>query len=82
MSRIDKELFIKRASRLYEQWRNDEDETLSSVNSIVCNMAFSSDNVGYSKSNSPQIWLFGVTCSDTLLILTKDQIYFLGSDKK
>ncbi|KAH7727557.1 FACT complex subunit SPT16 [Aphelenchoides avenae] len=80
MSRINKEQFIRRASRLYEAW--NEDDILESVGSIVCNMAFSTEDVNYSKSNSLQHWLFGVTCTDTLLVFTKDAIYFLASDKK
>jgi nucleosome binding factor SPN SPT16 subunit len=36
----------------------------------------------YSKSQSLQTWLFNCNLLDTLLIMTKTGIYFLGSGKK
>lgn len=42
----------------------------------------SSDEVQYSKSSALQTWLFNCSLPDTLLIMTKTGIYFLGSERK
>jgi nucleosome binding factor SPN SPT16 subunit len=42
----------------------------------------SNDEVQYSKSSALQTWLFNCSLPDTLLIMTKTGIYFLGSERK
>lgn len=40
------------------------------------------DGSDYSKSQSLQTWLFNCNLLDTLFIMTKSGVYFLGSGKK
>jgi nucleosome binding factor SPN SPT16 subunit len=40
------------------------------------------DGADYSKSQSLQMWMFNCNLFDTLMVLTKNGIYFLGSEKK
>uniref|UniRef100_A0A1I7SA86 FACT complex subunit n=1 Tax=Bursaphelenchus xylophilus TaxID=6326 RepID=A0A1I7SA86_BURXY len=79
MARIDKDYFIKRATRLYERWNSGDDETLSKLSCLVFPVG-TDDN--YSKTQSLQTWLFNCAIFDTLLVFTKAGIYFLGSEKK
>ncbi|CAD5219494.1 unnamed protein product [Bursaphelenchus okinawaensis] len=79
MARIDKDYFVKRATRLYERWNSGEDETLNKLDCLV----FPVDtNDNYSKTQSLQTWLFNCSIFDTLLVMNKKGIYFLGSEKK
>uniref|UniRef100_A0A914LQU9 FACT complex subunit n=1 Tax=Meloidogyne incognita TaxID=6306 RepID=A0A914LQU9_MELIC len=77
---VDKKYFIDRATRIYSAWEKDED--LKSLDSLVFCVGTNQDELPYSKSQSIQTWLFNCALPDTLLILTKNGIYFLGSDKK
>ncbi|KAI1722500.1 FACT complex subunit (SPT16/CDC68) domain-containing protein [Ditylenchus destructor] len=79
--KVDKDYFINRATRIYEFWNNERE--MSSINSLIFMVSNSEDdNIPYSKSHSLQTWLFNCSLPDTLLILTKAGIYFLGSDRK
>nr|CAD2182432.1 unnamed protein product [Meloidogyne enterolobii] len=77
---VDKKYFIDRATRIYSAWEKDDD--LKSLDSLVFCVGTNQDELPYSKSQSIQTWLFNCALPDTLLILTKNGIYFLGSDKK
>lgn len=76
---VDREYFISRACRLYESWNNGEDETLSKLNSLVFPIGTHDE---YIKAQCLQTWLMNVAILDTLMVMTKDAIYFLGSEKK
>lgn len=76
----NKEHFVKRATRIYQFWETDE--TLSTIDSLVFMVGNNQEDLQYSKSHSIQTWLFNCSLPDTLLVMTKSNIYFLGSDKK
>ncbi|KAL3090098.1 hypothetical protein niasHS_006550 [Heterodera schachtii] len=77
---VNKNFFIERATRIYNAWESDDD--LRAVDSLVFCVGTNTDENPYSKSQSLQTWLFNCSLPDTLLILTKNGIHFLGSDKK
>ncbi|KAI6182216.1 FACT complex subunit [Aphelenchoides bicaudatus] len=78
--KIDRTAFINRATRIYELWNSGEDETLSNLDAL-CFMVGENGN-DYSKSQSLQTWLFNCNLLDTLFVMTKTGMYFLGSGKK
>jgi nucleosome binding factor SPN SPT16 subunit len=77
---LDKAAFFRRAARLYETWKN-EDEELSKADAIVLSCGVD-DEVVYSKSSTFQIWLLGYELADTITVFTEKGIFFLSSKKK
>src|SRR5438045_2260432 len=77
---LDKAAFFRRAAKLYETWKN-EDEELSKVDAIVLSCGVD-DEVVYSKSSTFQIWLLGYELADTITVFTEKGIFFLSSKKK
>uniref|UniRef100_A0AC34QIB4 FACT complex subunit n=1 Tax=Panagrolaimus sp. JU765 TaxID=591449 RepID=A0AC34QIB4_9BILA len=80
MARVNKERFMKRMTKIYELWNNENEEEMSKADSILFIAASGDDS--YSKSASIQIYLFNTILVDTVVLLTKNGIYFLGSSKK
>ncbi|KAK0427999.1 hypothetical protein QR680_010535 [Steinernema hermaphroditum] len=72
---INKDLFLARATKFYETWKDS-----SEFSDVDC--LYVLDNANYSKSNTFQHYLFSYELSDVLSVLTKKGIYFLGSNKK
>ncbi|KAI6232490.1 FACT complex subunit [Aphelenchoides besseyi] len=79
--KVDKNYFVSRASRLYELWNNDDDTNLAQVE-VLCFAVANGVSDVYSKSQSLQTWLFNCNMPDTILVLSKSGIQFLGSEKK
>uniref|UniRef100_A0A0K0G0W2 FACT complex subunit n=1 Tax=Strongyloides venezuelensis TaxID=75913 RepID=A0A0K0G0W2_STRVS len=77
---INKDLFHSRATRLYEHWETEE--SLRDIHAFVFLMGSDDDSISYSKTLSLHAWLYSCTIVDTIIVLTKKQIYFLGSSKK
>ncbi|KAE9550353.1 hypothetical protein FO519_006436 [Halicephalobus sp. NKZ332] len=82
MARVNKERFMKRIGKIYEIWNNENEEILSNTDSILFLAGSSDEENAYSKSSAIQNWLFNTHLVDTLLLLTKKGVYFLGSTKK
>ncbi|KAI3413953.1 hypothetical protein GPALN_011424 [Globodera pallida] len=77
---VNKNFFIERATRIYNAWASDAN--LHAVDSLIFCVGTNVDDNPYTKSQSLQTWLFNCSLPDTLLVLTKNGIHFLGSDKK
>lgn len=61
--------------------QNGEAQNELSELNVLCFPAGNSADE-YSKTQSLQTWLFNCNMPDTLLIIAKSGMYFLGSDKK
>lgn len=79
---VDKDLFLKRATKLYDFWNSGEDPVLSSAEALVFTVGVDDESPPYSKSNALQFWLFNYELNDTLSIFTKSGVYFLASSRK
>ena len=77
---VDKNHFIERATRIYNAW--NEDEALKQLDSLIFCAGVNPDDNPYTKMQAIQSWLFNCALPDTLLILTKEGIHFLGSNLK
>lgn len=81
---LDKESFVRRVKRLYQNWKKPEyshDDSLQSSDCIMSAVG-SDEEVLYSKSTALQNWLLGYELTDTITIFTEDSINFLASKKK
>lgn len=79
---LDKDAFFRRAKRLYQSWKNPEDQIdFGDVDAIVFAVG-SDDNITYCKSTSLQTWLFGYELTDTIIVLAENSIHILASKKK
>ncbi|TKR75725.1 hypothetical protein L596_016976 [Steinernema carpocapsae] len=70
---INKELFVARATKLYQEW-NDGYADVDALYVL--------SNENYSKTNTFQHHLFSFELLDVLSVFSKKGIYFLGSNKK
>ncbi|CAH1719225.1 unnamed protein product [Chironomus riparius] len=81
---LDKESFVRRVKRLYQNWKKPEyshDDSLQKSDCIMSAVG-SDEEVLYSKSTALQNWLLGYELTDTITIFTEDSINFLASKKK
>lgn len=78
---VNKELFFKRALKLYNDWTSGENG-LSEVDAMFIMVGQDEDAPPYSKSSSFQTWMFSCELLDTLMVLTKTGIWVLGSNRK
>lgn len=79
---INKKIFLKRATKLYDYWNSGNDETLSKTDALVLMVGNDEDASQYSKSNALQIWLYNYELNDTLAVFTKNVVFFLASSRK
>ncbi|XP_031631235.1 FACT complex subunit spt16 isoform X2 [Contarinia nasturtii] len=82
---LDKDTFLRRIRRLYNGWKNPEqqyDDALSKVDCLMIAVGKADEDTVYSKSISLHIWLFGYELNDTICVLTPDTAYFLSGKKK
>jgi nucleosome binding factor SPN SPT16 subunit len=81
-ARVNKDRFLKRMTKIYETWNSQNEEILSNTDSLLFVTGnYDEDNI-YSKTNALQNWLYNTHLVDTVLLLTKNHVYFLGSQKK
>ncbi|EGT48468.1 hypothetical protein CAEBREN_01600 [Caenorhabditis brenneri] len=76
---LNKDHFFQRAERLYERWEKEEDG-LDAVKSLA--VAYGDSDNPYTKSSAFHTWLFGHEINDTIVLLLKDHVYILGSNRK
>jgi nucleosome binding factor SPN SPT16 subunit len=81
-ARVNKDRFLKRMGKIYESWNNQNEEILSNINSMLFVTGNLDEENVYNKTNAMQSWLYNTHLVDTVLVLTKNHIYFLGSQKK
>uniref|UniRef100_A0AC35UB63 FACT complex subunit n=1 Tax=Rhabditophanes sp. KR3021 TaxID=114890 RepID=A0AC35UB63_9BILA len=77
---INKDNFVTRCTKLYDYW--EKDENLSKLNAFAFIMGTDDDSGAYSKTLTLHTWLFSCTIADTMIVFTKEKMYFLGSAKK
>uniref|UniRef100_A0A7E4VLK0 FACT complex subunit n=1 Tax=Panagrellus redivivus TaxID=6233 RepID=A0A7E4VLK0_PANRE len=83
MARVNKDRFLKRLGKVYDAWNNQNEEGMSQVSSMMFVAGNTDDDdEAYTKTNALQTWLFGAQLADTVLLLTKSHVYFLGGVKK
>ncbi|KAG5683886.1 hypothetical protein PVAND_013146 [Polypedilum vanderplanki] len=81
---LDKESFVRRVKKLYQNWKEPEYNHDDSLQKSDCVMSAvgSDEEVMYSKSTALQNWLLGYELTDTITVFTENSIYFLASKKK
>lgn len=81
---LDKESFVRRIKKLYQNWKEPEynhDDSLQKSDCIMSAVG-TDEEVLYSKSTALQNWLLGYELTDTITIFTENSLYFLASKKK
>ncbi|KAK9920058.1 hypothetical protein M0R45_028623 [Rubus argutus] len=78
---IDLKTFSQRLKALYSHWNTNSD-LWSSCDVIAIATPPQSDEIRYLKSSALHMWLVGYDVPDTIMVFMKNQIHFLGSQKK
>lgn len=81
MPEIDLKVAVERLRILYSAWKNDRAE-FGNADCLLFHRGKNSEDTGYTKSASLQLWLFGYELPETALLITEKAITILCSKKK
>ena len=79
---INAERFYQRLERLQEEWLNHKSSRWGSSDALCIPLGPVGDDLSYSKQSSVHIFLFGYEFADSLVVMTKNNFYFMASAKK
>lgn len=80
---IDAEKFFSRLSTLQNKWLSAKSGQFAGADALVIPMGTANDDeLTYSKSAAVHLYLLGYEFSDSLLVLTKNMLYFMATTKK
>ncbi|KRX76657.1 FACT complex subunit SPT16 [Trichinella sp. T6] len=80
-NKIQVERFPLRLQKFMNYWKKGIHEIISQVDAMVFCLGSTKDVV-YSKTLTFHTWLFGYELSDLIIVITKESLTFLGSEKK
>lgn len=82
MEVIDAENFYSRLERLQNHWLTHKSSVWDGAESICICYGTRSEDLLYSKFSSFHLYAFGYEFPDSILLLTKNDIYFMATTKK
>jgi len=80
---INSEKFSQRLDRLQSDWTNQKLSSWGGADAICIPFGIANEDIAYSKSSAFHTYMFGLEeFSDSLILLTKNNFYFMSSQKK
>ncbi|KAJ1431655.1 FACT complex subunit-domain-containing protein [Ochromonadaceae sp. CCMP2298] len=79
---INAERFYQRLERLQTNWLSHKSTVWGGADALCIPMGAVGDDVNYSKSTSVHLYLFGYEFADSLIVITKNNFYFMATAKK
>eukprot|EP00798_Chlamydomonas_sp_ICE-L_P025578 gene25578-11229_t len=79
---IDSANFCSRLKKLIGHWQANRSTHWANTNALAISVGSASDDLRYLKSISLHYWLFRYELPDTIVVLTKDALHVLTSQKK
>lgn len=80
---VNAEKFFQRLERLQSEWLNQKQSLWGGADALCIPFGVANEEIAYSKSSSFHIYMFGFEeFSDSLILLTKNNFYFMSSLKK
>jgi hypothetical protein len=79
---LNAERFYQRLERFQNDWLTHKSTTWGGADAICIPFGASSDDMTYSKASSFHLFLFGYEFADAIIVITKNNFYFMASAKK
>eukprot|EP01036_Dinobryon_divergens_P030082 gene30082-39277_t len=79
---IDSEKFFSRIERLYEEWNSHKASAWGGAEALCIPLGAAGTDLNYSKSSAFHIYFFGYEFPDSLLVIVRNNIYFMATAKK
>lgn len=79
---IDAENFFSRFQRLIQDWEANKSTLWGDCDTICIPYGSGSDDLIYSKSSSFHTYLFGYEFPDTIILISRNDLYFMSNAKK
>lgn len=79
---INTEKFFERIEKLQSQWLNNKNSTWGGVDALCIPLGAAGEDLNYSKSSSFHVYMFGYEFPDSVIVLTKNNFYFMATAKK
>lgn len=79
---IDHEKFFERVTRLQEMWTQQKSSLWGGADAICIPLGSAENDVNYSKSSSFHIYFLGYEFPDSILMITRNNVYFMATAKK
>lgn len=79
---INAEKFYQRLERLQTDWLSNKNTIWGGSDALLIGMGTASDDVSYNKSSSLNLYLFGYEFPDSIILIIRNNFYFMSSSKK
>jgi nucleosome binding factor SPN SPT16 subunit len=79
---INAEKFFQRIEKLQTEWQSNKGGPWQGSDALCVTLGAAGEDVSYSKASSFHIYLFGYEFPDSLIVLTRNNFYFMSSQKK
>lgn len=79
---ISSEKFYQRLGRLIENWNSNKAKTWGNADALCIMLGTKEEDESYSKVSALHLYLLGYEITDSIMIITKSNVWFMASDKK
>jgi nucleosome binding factor SPN SPT16 subunit len=79
---LNAERFYARLERLQTDWMSHKSGAWGGSDALCIPLGAVGDEINYSKSSSFHLFLFGYEFADTLIVITRNNFYFMATQKK
>ena len=79
---INAERFYQRLERLQTEWMSHKSTIWGGSDAICIPIGAIGDEINYSKSSAFHLFLFGYEFADSLIVITRNNFYFMATAKK
>jgi len=79
---IKAERFYQRLERLQTEWTSHKSTVWGGSDALCIPLGAIGDEINYSKSSSFHLFLFGYEFADSLIVITRNNFYFMATAKK
>ena len=79
---INAEKFYQRLDRLLENWNSNKAKTWGNADALCIMLGTREEDESYSKVSALHLYLLGYEITDSIMIITKTNVWFMASDKK
>ena len=79
---LNAERFFERLERLQTDWTSHKSTVWGGADALCIPLGAVGDEINYSKSSSFHLFLFGYEFADSLIVITRNNFYFMATAKK
>ncbi len=79
---INSERFFQRLERLQTEWMSHKSNVWGGSDALCIPLGAAGEDINYSKSSSFHIYLFGYEFPDSIIMITRNNFYFMATAKK